>query len=578
MAMMPRGHVAMGLDLQVAERQAFGFAYRPDEVKDLLTGRVTLAPHPTWTLPERLTWREDPFDDRNWAFQFHMLRWLDPLRRAASKDRDDEAYAMWLRHVSDWVESNPPLKPRSWWAWTDMSDGIRALQLCLAAPLVAVRSPEKMGWLEATVRTHAQHLANPEKQGVANHALHQAEALFVCGRILHEDSLWQLALDRMSALIVEQYDRQGVNAEGATSYHDSNYLWWEKTLRRVDAEKLPRPPGAERHRTAPEEIAHATRPDGSLVMIGDTDPQAPKSVRSPFIRYVTTNGADGAPPQDRVKVYDAGYVFARSGWGTNKRRFSDETYYSISYGSSRRVHGHPDGGSLTYSADQVNWIVDPGKFHYGQSTARDHFSSRASHSVVTIEGRTPTKNAQVTLHRSTITDRHHDFVFTDGSFPGVNLVRRVIHSVRGEYLIVVDHVTSKDEVTASQRWPLGPEVQTRTSRHRVELEADGHHAALMFAGTQTDLDEVRGQDDPFDGWVSTGWKQKTPATAVSARKRGTSFRFITVVATGFGTQPTLRSFRTTEPAAFGLRVTTGHVDELIHIGRSEVTFPDSPTT
>lgn len=563
----------MGLDLQAAERQAFGLAYDPVDVANTLAGRVTLKPHPQWTLPTTLTWRENPFNDRNWAFQFHMLRWLDPLRRAAARDANAEAFEMWCRHMHDWVEKNPPAAPCSPWAWKDMSDGIRAMQFCLAAPLVEERSPGDMEWLENTIRTHAEHLADPAKLGVANHALHQAEALFVCGRVLQERSLWELAVTRMDELVLEQYDEQGMNAEGALSYHDSNYLWWEKTFRRLDAEQLPRPAGAARHRLAPEAIAHGTRPDGTLVMIGDTDPQTPHSVRSPFVKYMATDGDQGTPPRDLVKVYEAGYVFARSGWGTGGRRPSQETFYSISHGSSHRVHGHPDGGSVTYSADEVNWVVDPGKFQYGQSPERDHFASRASHSLVSIEGRTPQSDAQVVLRGSTLTSTHHDLTFVDNSFPGVSLIRRVVYSTRGEYLVVIDHVNSKEEVVAAQRWMLGPEVAARTGQQRIELDAGGHRAAIMLAGTLSELEEVCGQTDPVDGWVSTGWKQKVPATAVTARKSGRSFRIITVIGVGFGKHPELGSFRTEEPGAFGLQVDNGRGIERIHVGRSGVTFP-----
>ncbi|MGP5090392.1 heparinase II/III family protein [Brachybacterium tyrofermentans] len=566
----------MSLDLDVAARQAFGFAYRPEDVANLLDGRLVMSPHPQWRLPKEISWREDPFKDRNWKFQFHMLRWLDPLRRAAAKDGNDEAYAMWRHHLRDWVEKNPRSGPRSPWAWKDMSDGIRARQLCVAAPLVAQRSPEDLDWLEESIREHAEHLADPAKMGIANHLLHQADGLFVCGRILHEPELCQLALDRMGALIMEQYDEQGVNAEGAIAYHDSNFLWWERALRTVDVENVPRPPGTDRHRSAPEEIAHATRPDGTLVMIGDTDPYVPKSVKSPFIQFVTSGGQKGRPPEDLVKVYGAGYVFARSGWGETERNFSEETFYSISFGSSRRVHGHPDGGSITYSADRVNWIVDPGKYLYGKDPYRDHFFSRAAHSLVSIDGREPAREALVSLTSKQMSARHQDFVFSDDSFPGISLTRRVVHSVRGEYLIVIDQVISDQEVTAIQRWQLGADVESTTSQHRVELSVGEHRAALIFAGTQTDLEEVCGQKNPVDGWISTGWKQKAPATAILARKTGSNFRIITVIAAGAGAHPTIRSFPSKEPGGFGLRVDTGRMVELIDVGRNSVTFPSAP--
>src|SRR5699024_3731363 len=462
------------------------------------------------------------------------------------------------------------------WAWKDMSDGIRAQQLCVSAPLIRKRSPEHLEWLEIAIRTHAMHLADPENMGHSNHALHQQESLFVCGRILRDESLWQLALDRMSALLMEQYDEQGVNAEGAVAYHYNNYLWWEKALRRIDVEDLPRPSGAERLLLAPEEIAHATRPDGTLVSIGDTDHLSPKAVRTPITDYVTSGGQKGTPPEDVVKVYNAGYIFARSGWGETERDLADETFYSVSFGSSRRVHGHPDGGSLTYSADGLHWLVDPGKYQYGRSIPRDHFVSRAAHSVLSIDGRTPRQDAGVELRHREITPRHHDFLFDDDSFEGVTLSRRVVYSVRGEYLVVVDHVTSPKDVTGVQRWQLGPDVNTEISPHRVELTAGERRAALCFSGTRTELDEVRGQEEPFDGWVSTGWKEMLPATAVLARKSGTKFRFITVLAVGKNAHPTIATFPGVEPGQFCLKVDTGRVSEFILVGRSGISSPDAP--
>lgn len=567
----------MSLDFAVSQRQSLSNSYRKADVDALLAGRLTIPPHPEWKIPERINWRSDPFKDRNWRLQLHMLRWLDPLRRAAEKG-DDRAYAMWIDYVQQWVEANPPEKPMSGWAWKDMADGIRVQQFCLAAPLIRDRSPEKLEWLENTIRTHAEHLADPAHMGIANHALHQQEALFICGRILQQESLWRLAIDRMGSLLEEQYDVQGVNAEGAIAYHYNNFIWWERTLKRLDLEGVPRPAGAERHLSAPEEIAHATRPDGQMVSIGDTDGGSPRAARTPQTDYVSSNGVNGTPPEDVVKVYDAGYVFGRSGWGETERTYDEETFFSVSFGGSRRVHGHPDGGSLTYSADTVNWVVDPGKHQYGRSTARDHFFSRNAHSLLSIVGREPRKDATVTLRRYLSSARHHDFLFEDDSFTGVRLTRRIVYSVNGEYLVVVDHVDSTTECTGVQRWQLGPAVETSVGPRRVELTSGDHHAALCFSGTRTDLEEVTAREDPFDGWVSTGWKKKKPATAILAKKSGKKFRFITVLATGQGAYPTITSHRGTEPGQFCLEVETGRTREYILIGRDSVTFPSAPPT
>lgn len=565
----------MTLDLQAATRQAFTTSFRQSDVDQLLSGRLHMSPHPAWTLPQEPTWQEDPFSDRNWAFQYHMLRWLDPLRRAASHG-DSRAFEMWLRWMQDWVEKNPRKSPRSPWAWTDMSDGIRAQQLCLAAPLLAEHAPEHLEWLDAAIRTHAAHLADPKHMGNANHALHQQESLFVCARVLQDPDLLALATDRLSALLHEQYDEQGVNAEGAVAYHYNNYLWWERALRRFDTERLPRPDGAGRHLHAPEEIAHATRPDGTLVSIGDTDVQNPKLVASPFISYVTTNGAAGTAPKDLVKVYDAGYAFGRSGWGDRSRQYADQTFYSLRFGPARRVHGHPDGTSLTYSASGTHWLVDPGKYQYDKSVPRTHFISRAAHSVLTIENRKVFKEANVELTRSHITSRSHDFLLLDNSFPGVELSRRVLYSAAGEYLVIIDHATSKRKLTGTQRWQLGTAVEATVDDHRVRLDAGDRRAMLWFDAAPVELSTVTGQEDPFDGYVATGWKKMAPATAVLARRSGTELRFVTVIAAGKGAHPTVETVPFKDPEWICLEIDTGRLRERILISPRSASFPAIP--
>lgn len=555
----------MSLDLDAAVRQTLATSFRPEEVESLLQGRLTMAPHPEWTLPAEPTWREDPFHDRNWCFQFHMLRWLEPLRRAAAKG-DDAAYAMWLTWVRDWVEKNPPASPRSKWAWTDMSDGIRAQQLCMAAPMVSERSPDLLGWLEQAIRTHADHLVDPRNMGNANHALHQQESLFIVGRVLGEDHLTTLALTRMGDLLREQYDEQGVNAEGAIAYHYNNYLWWERTLERIDIEGMERPEGASRHHAAPEEIAHATRPDGTLVTIGDTDPMSPAAIASEFIAHATSDGSAGKPPADTARVYESGYVFGRSGWGDSERPFSQQTFYSLRFGPSGTVHGHPDGTSVTFSAAGTNWVVDPGKYQYGSSVPRDHFFSRAAHSLVAIEGKRPRRGARVDLVRADLGPDFHDLLVADHSFRGIALTRRLLYSVHGEYLVVIDDVAAqgRTRVSAVQRWQLGPDVHAEVRDGCVQLDADDRLGTLCFLGAPVTIETVRGSEDPFDGWVSTGWKKKTPATAVSATQKGTRLRFVTVLAVGTGTRPSTEALHLHEERVV-LKVDTGAVSEQVRI-------------
>src|SRR5699024_1608197 len=78
------------VSVDAARRQSFGkrFETTPHDERianELLHGVLNLRPHREWDLPEVPNWNENPFTDRNWVAQFHMLRWMDPLRRVAEK-------------------------------------------------------------------------------------------------------------------------------------------------------------------------------------------------------------------------------------------------------------------------------------------------------------------------------------------------------------------------------------------------------------------------------------------------------------------------------------------------------------
>ena len=86
-----------------AVRQALGsgFTEAPDDdvkTEELKSRHLVLTPHKRWLLPESPSWSENPFSDNNWQFQYHMLRWLDPLRRASLRG-DVEAARLWKKYA-----------------------------------------------------------------------------------------------------------------------------------------------------------------------------------------------------------------------------------------------------------------------------------------------------------------------------------------------------------------------------------------------------------------------------------------------------------------------------------------------
>ncbi|MGP0224859.1 heparinase II/III domain-containing protein [Paenarthrobacter sp. NCHU4564] len=501
---------------------------------DVLRGELSMRPHPAWTFQEPIDWKADPFGQRNWQAQLHMLRWLEPVRRVAL-DGDQAAQAFWLRTCKSWIEANPQSDPKQKddkgnyvsYAWADMVEALRGMVLTFGLPLI--RDGEDQ-WLVDSIYAHGLWLSDPKHLGHSNHALHQHQALFIIGSVFGNSEWTDLAIQRLAGLFEENYDDEGVNVEGAIGYHKNNLVWWEEAFKRLDVEGVARPVSADRLNLAYLELAHATKPDGTFELIGDTEATSAGVLSSPELDYVRSEGAAGQPPAELTKTYRAGYVFGRSGWGDHERDFKKETFYSLSYGKANRVHGHQDGASLTLHSNGQPWLVDAGKYAYKKDAMRDYCLSRLGHNVVEVVGKAYDPKTEVSLVRSFTSDDVDDFTFVDPGYEGVKLKRRVVYCRGGDFFVVIDNVFSADEVSARQRWHLDADTAVEDVPGGVKLDRDGKSSFILWKGNLPVVSTVKGSEEPFDGWMSRKWMEKLPSPVVSAEQTGRRFRFITIIA------------------------------------------------
>ncbi|NHU84262.1 hypothetical protein GWK18_01370 [Kocuria sp. JC486] len=560
----------MALDIAAISQQITAPARKNQFSSALLRGELTLRPHPTWSMPKHLTWTEDPFNDKNWIHQLHMLRWMAPLAQAG-RAGDVPAAELWLRHATDWARNNPPGRSKCIAAWANMVDGIRATHLVLGVPMISELFPDSLPVLEKTITEHGAWIADPRHLGHSNHALHQHEGLLLCGIALGRHDWTELAVERIGQLLREQWDAEGINAEGAIAYHRNNYIWWQRLLARLELAGLDYPAGAESLEATPVALAHATRPDGLFVPIGDTDGGSADGVDHPACRYVTSQGSEGEPPQELFKLYRDGYAFGRSGWGEFERDMAEETFFSMPFGRFK-VHGHPDGGSLTFAAGGVNWITDPGKYSYThEDPIRKYVIAHSSHSLVYLPDEHRDRNADVALLAHQEADSHWDITVADQGYADVDLTRRVLFSTSGEYLVVVDTVRADRDVVAVQRWQLGAGVEAESTKNVVALSSGEKSAALYASGTKADTSIIR-NTAPWlpEGRIATAWKQSVPAPVVEMTKHGKSFRFVTVLSAGQKTAPKFSTVKGLPAGVLGLTVDNGFSAETMVIRDRDV--------
>ncbi|WP_353951826.1 heparinase II/III family protein [Knoellia sp. S7-12] len=517
-----------------ARSQAIGSHFSPlstdhAEAAALLRGELTLKPHRLWRLPESPKWNENPFREVNWVAQLHMLRWLDPLRRRADAG-DPSGVDLWVATVTSWIEANPPGRGRATYSWGDMVEAVRAMIMCFGLPMLTEHRPEALTVVLRSIEEHGRWLEDPKHVRKGNHALQQHQGLLVIGAVLEHEEWVDLAVERMTAMLKTSYDEEGINEEGAVQYHQINYSWWSLTKRRVELVRGAAPAEFRRIERAPLALAHATRPDGTYELIGDTEVFSLRGIPHPAVEFVASGGREGAPPPERVKTYASGYVFGRSGWGDDDRPFSEHTFYSLRFGPQNRIHGHVDGGSLTLFHRGAPVLVDGGKYAYDAvDPFRAHVLSRAAHNSVVVDGVEYDRTAEVTLTRSEIREGGEDFELLDRGYAGVEIRRRVLVLWDLEAIVVIDDVTAEDPVTAAQVWHLEPSAGHR-KEGAVVLSAQAT-TKTWFApvGEAPEVSVVKGRTDPWQGWTSYRWREKTPTRTVLMAKTGNRLRLQTLI-------------------------------------------------
>ena len=348
----------------------------------LMADRYDLGTLDTVTIPFPPTWSEDPHRDRNWRFRLHSLDWMLALIEASSETGEGRYLDRALDLAQSWLEANPREDPPSDFSWNDHSTALRAQVLvCLA------NAAPGHDWLEEGLELHGTTLADPAFYvNRGNHALNQDIGLLEVGCYLGRDDWKQLAQERIDALLPQSVDRQGVVNEQAIGYALYNYQRYTVANEVLDACGLPEPAGFDRVRKIPVFLGHATEPNGRYPLIGDTLDVAATVIPGTIAAFAATQGERGPKPETDIRVFDAGYIFGRTGWGES-RRVAAETYFTLRFGQGREHHGHDDQGSLTLYGEGTRLLVDPGLYAYEFDRRRDYVLSRDAHNTVVVAGR-----------------------------------------------------------------------------------------------------------------------------------------------------------------------------------------------
>ncbi|MGC5009710.1 heparinase II/III domain-containing protein [Streptosporangium sp. DT93] len=336
----------------------------------------------------------------------------------------------------------------------------------------------------------------------------------------------------MTASALVAIDEQGALHEQAPRYGLYVHRRLGAALETIAACGIEVPPGLAARRASLESyIAHATQPDGRLVPIGDS----PADVRP-----------TGIPARrETVKVFDAGYVFARTAWDDPA-----SAYCSIRFGPGRRLHGHEDHLGLTYHARGRAVLVEAGFHSYERMPYQRWTASPEAHNVPVVVGATFREGTATHLVSASVEPGRQRFRLTDDAY-GVRRTRSVLVCHGTDLMAVLDEVPAGSALRSL--WHFDPSLTAISVRDGRVVLADGERRVTLVqlhpaSGLPLDGQEVELQEIAT-GHLRTAWS----ATVLSPAVRSV----LTLIVPGTG-----------DP---GITCSGGHVT--VHTPGGPVSFP-----
>jgi Heparinase II/III-like protein len=517
-------------------RACGGLPQFPDgTAAQIMAGRLTIAPFKSVVIDPAgngdIDWAMNPYNDPTWVLDFQTGTWIEALV---------EAYLAGGPHAAAY-QARAKAILTSWIAGVPLASQNPETLMCSAEAFPG------QAWIHDQIPVALGYYA-ANWQGAYNHGLSQDLELLRAG-CAYPRTEWggqplywrQLARQQMiDSFQPNQYgpavDAQGATNEQATGYANFTFGLWTSAEADLAACRLPPLPASDQARIANMTtfLALATQPDGRLVQIGDTYSITPRDRAGTPLEFAATRGAAGQPPAQRVGVYAAGYVFGRSGWGTSAT-FGTMSFYSLRFGPGTQIHGHADHMGLTYYARGRDLIVDSGHDGYANDAYRAYLLSPDAASTLVLPDEPFDPAAATSLVADDIGATAQFYEFTDTAFGGYVRDRSVYISQAPDFVAVFDRASGGG--VYQQLWHLDPGLTVRT--------AGAGYAVATAPGTELVIRQValpgqvipagstqvtRGQVNPYQGWVSGGQNQRTPAPVVTVTRYGDSASILTVIA------------------------------------------------
>lgn len=513
---------------------------------------------PIATLPDPLTWAEDPFQDQQWRFLFYSLKPTSNLLYAYYTTGDGKYRDKLVSILESFVAYDasrvvgPPYDRTTF----DHRHGAALRAMVLVNTLGKLQrsgdiSEALATAMKAAIARLGTFLANPLNfDPEYNHGFTEAAALALVSANFPElpaaPSWRTIALGRLSSLMVNSVDGDGVELENSPFYHFYVLSLTYQINRWAHRYGLPLPQDFETalHRM----VSYATfvlQPDGSIPLAGasveldvdslDAAVYGDIARQFPDFAFVYTLGASGAaPPQRAVLFPESGQAFLRSGFGSGPTDAAQETHVAFNVGRWRTSHSHLDVLGLDYFASGKRQLCDSGLYTYDPGLDHAYFFGTRAHNTVVVDGADQSTSGRVTAG---LTVSGPTWAYQSGLhalYPGV-VHRRSVLVLERDLTLVYDSLESEAPHDYAQVWHLPSGYQAKLAgMDSTGVAPDGQPTVVVRQGLPAGLSliPIVGATEPMQGWYSEVYGTMVPSTALEYHVTASTWRYATLIATG----------------------------------------------
>lgn len=484
---------------------------------------------PTYPYTEQLTWRENPYDDESWVFYLHSLDLVGFLMNAYEKNPSPVYLEKAKWFIESWMAANPsPAYQASEYAWDDHSTANRVVNMIYFWHYYknsSLYDPVFEQSLIDLLEKHGEFLADDRHYTAHNnHGIFQDRSLIELALLFpnmeHSQDWYNKAMNRLMIHVQNDVTASGVHKEHSPDYHNITL----DLFRGVNAFIAQFDKKSDELTSAitkmEDYLSYLIKPDGTLPMLGDSDPNSLYSlnvnkITSEKLKYVLSNGTQGIKPINDAIYPDAGVAIFRK---VENVAIPFHFVFTAAYHSN--VHKHADDLSFLLTYGKTDFFVDSGKYNYNETDPyRKYFRSTMAHNTITVDGKSyPLGNKQIKKSKIDHYRTASTYSYVTGShelYSGVSIQRTVIYLRKTNSILIHDVMTSPEFHEYSEVFNLGKEVQVKSNDQRTFLlksTIEDNMIEFKHLTEATSFNQYNGLEDPIAGWQSIKFNEKLPIT------------------------------------------------------------------